>query len=107
MLDLELLSYDELIARLNNTTENLTRLNGEVIRRQEIARSGRRQHIKDNVELLLTLLPNHSRTSCSDEDRQEVIHRCTRCFLLEIRDYDYWPDEDFDVEIDFCIRRTV
>lgn len=45
---------------------------------------------------LLTLVPEHSRTSCSDEDAGNYDRGCTRCQLLNIEE---WNASDYEVDI--------
>lgn len=61
-------------------------------------------------ELIDILRPEHDRTSCSDEDRNNSFYsrlghpdwygRCTRCMWLDIADGVELP-EDFDPELAF------
>jgi hypothetical protein len=52
-----------------------------------------------NIDHLLALMPEHSRTSCSDEDpNNHFRNRCTRCMLLSFQREQWW-DNDYVLEI--------
>jgi hypothetical protein len=85
-------------------------LHAEVKRREEQARldeMARKNEVADriiqNIDALLLLVPEHSRTSCSDADfRQNALHaRCTRCALLEAEADGFWRN---DIELDISAR---
>jgi hypothetical protein len=78
-------------------------LEAELASRRESRRSveqamlaGRQAWAFENLSVLLLLAPEHETTNCSD--RQPVsgyldhgVPRCTRCYLLEIRQAGKWP----------------
>jgi hypothetical protein len=62
----------------------------EAIQRQENAANNLK-----NIGALLSVVKNHSRSSCSDTnacngDSDDI--RCVRCFLLNAHFQDYWDD---------------
>jgi hypothetical protein len=52
-------------------------------------REAKEQFWIEHLELILQLIPEHSRTSCSDENPNNY-GRCDRCTLLEMRGSTYW-----------------
>ncbi|SRR5581483_4661272 len=56
----------------------------------------------ENIDALLQLVPEHSRTSCSDDKPSNHNGRCKRCFLLVAKDSGWW-DLDFKLEIDIYL----
>jgi hypothetical protein len=42
-----------------------------------------------NIDFILKLMPDHSRTSCSDDNVANQ-YRCPRCALLKAKDYGHW-----------------
>lgn len=50
-----------------------------------------------NIDAYLEIVPEHTRTTCSDEHPVNE-YRCDRCALLDVKKSQYWP-EDLDVEI--------
>jgi hypothetical protein len=57
--------------------------------KEEIAREAliaRQSLIYINVDMLLTLVPEHSRTSCSDKNHFNHYEDCVRCWLLFIKE---------------------
>jgi hypothetical protein len=67
----------------------------EAERKQRI--QAHRQLIRDNIDLILQLQPEHGRTSCSDEKPYNT-GRCWRCDLLEIKS---GVPSDLDVTLEF------
>jgi len=59
-----------------------------------------RKWVRVHVDDLLEVLPDHSRTSCSDENPCNDNWLCDRCILLRIKEFDYnteWvPDIRFN-----------
>ena len=53
--------------------------------------------IADNIDTLLLVVPEHERTSCSDEDPSNE-GRCTRCNLLYIKE-NRWDAANFKFEV--------
>ena len=73
-------------------------LRKEIQRQQEIAaRVKRASFLFDKVPLLLAIVAEHDRTTCSDKNLQNP-ERCLRCFLVETNMRSYW-DEDVDLQI--------
>lgn len=78
----------------------------ELERRKEIKRQeelSRRQQNADfwisKVDLLLELIPNHCRTSCSDTNAIND-ERCTRCYLLCAKSCNFWDlDRHLNINI--------
>lgn len=70
----------------------------EMARKNEAA-----ERIMQNLDALLLLVPEHSRTSCSDTNfSQNASHaRCTRCVLLEAERDGFWRN---DIELDILAR---
>jgi hypothetical protein len=58
----------------------------------------------ENIDSLLAIVPQHSRTSCNDQNCCNHDRcRCSRCFLLDAKECNYW-DQDYEIEL--TIRRT-
>lgn len=73
-------------------------LKKEISRREEEKRAVkvallRRHHeiVLNNIHVVLALVPEHDRTSCSDDDRGNE-KRCVRCALLAIQSQGWVPD---------------
>jgi hypothetical protein len=58
-------------------------------RAREKARRERAEILLTKVDALLEIVPEHSRTSCSDEQYHNM-DRCTRCFLLDVKVCGFW-----------------
>ncbi len=94
--DLSKVAQDDLLAEL---------------KRRETAREEAERKAKEkrdasvvaNIDALLALVPEHGRTSCSDEKPVNE-SRCNRCTLLSIKSFGWVPD-DLDVEISLNRRR--
>lgn len=80
-------------------------LKNELTRRRELkiaaweeAKVVHKKLCEKNINFLLMLTPEHSRTSCSDNDicngfmDHEHYPRCIRCFLLGVAGSEEWPE---------------
>jgi hypothetical protein len=66
---------------------------------EKVKRLAQQQLWLSSVDFLLTLVPNHNQTSCSDKDVSNGDNlRCSRCILLVAKRYAMW-DEQASVEI--------
>jgi hypothetical protein len=63
----------------------------------------RNNFILENIDAILQLVPEHGRTSCSDDAINNGVwggYRCKRCILLDIRNDRCIPDAVDDITID-------
>lgn len=83
-MELETFSDSELQAELERRRQVL---------REEAQREQRAHErmLVTYIDALLGLVPDHSRTSCSDEDANNYHGRCTRCTLMFIYENGYVP----------------
>jgi hypothetical protein len=58
--------------------------------------------IRANRDVFLNLVPEHSRTSCSDDHPQNPDRNCTRCALLILLRKEGWHDPD-DFQVQFTL----
>lgn len=79
-----------------------TDLQREVREREELQRlleerkeAQHRRNIVNFLDALLVLVPEHSRTSCSDESSNgnQYRARCTRCVILHAKADGLWPSD--------------
>jgi len=84
---------------------SLKDLRAEVARKEKIGKQAyeaKKQKQRDlglkHIDTLIELVPEHSRTSCKDENLNNSCGRCSRCVLLEAKRLNYW-DEDFELDI--------
>jgi hypothetical protein len=94
---------------LSKVTEEdlLDELKRRKVAREEAARAAKEKRdaaVVANIDALLALVPEHGRTSCSDQNVTNE-RRCNRCTLLYIKSSG-WVDSDLDVEVSFTRRRT-
>lgn len=91
----------------------------EIERRNQQALADEQKRLQDkadlalrNIDTLLSLVPNHSRTSCHDG---KIVNgawsasnggcRCVRCFLIEAKRDKYWnPDFELDINLTFHLK---
>jgi len=97
---------DDLLYREYERREKIRKDREEADRREAERREAERRSrlamlIEENFALILALVPEHGRTSCSDGN--PINHgRCTRCSLLEIQAGSFFEINDFD----FCLEVT-
>ena len=96
---------------MSDTRQELAQLRSEVseLRKEAIAkeerikellvaqRFERAQNLLSHIDALLDLIPDHERTSCSDENPKNY-GRCARCTLLSFKESGHW-DEDYDLRL--------
>src|SRR5688572_13896881 len=95
-MDLSKLSKSELLAALRVIDE------AEITAEKAKEQAQRDLWLK-HQQVLLEMVPEHSRSSCSDADPCNEYEECSRCILLNIVEGNrwgatYWP-EDVKVEI--------
>lgn len=75
---------------------------------EERARMEREARWFSQIEVMLQLVPNHTRTTCSDTNTRNGTdnnlwgYRCVRCVLLEAKEAGVWPTGYVP---DFSLRR--
>ena len=81
-------------------------LEEELARRSEVARlakeaerAERAKFLDSQIDSIIALIPEHSRTSCSDEDVNNV-GRCNRCTALWAKLCGWDPSYDIRITID-------
>jgi len=85
MDDLKNISKKALLAELHRREELENKVEEERVARQ-------RECWLNAVGTLLQLVPEHGRTSCSDDEPHNT-GRCTRCDLLQVKRDQYWPED--------------
>jgi len=102
MSELGKLTDEELSVESNKLeNEKIRRDNIEIEKWNDILE----KHVKavsDNINGLLACVPQHDRTSCSDENPNNT-ERCVRCDLLNIKNSGYNSDVCIDITTE---RRT-
>jgi len=88
MNDLSNFTNQDLQDELKRRAEEAERLFNETRRKQA-------DFWLENIDALITLVPEHSRTSCSDSNISNE-YRCTRCFLLCAKESNSW---DYDRQL--------
>ena len=85
----------------------IKRLQAEVERRddlkkkqEQIRREKNAELWKSKVDVLLDLVPGHSRTSCSDDNTANDDRGCTRCYLIYAQRYDWDYDKKLVIRIE-------
>ena len=88
-------------------------LKAELLRRtkelQDAERSARLSFdalVCEHIDTLLLFVPQHSKTTCSDDHLQSDTSRCKRCLLLSIKNYG-WVDGDYTISIDVTRRHSI
>jgi hypothetical protein len=70
----------------------------ERLQREDDAKQALFDLIRENRDVFLNLVPEHSRTSCSDERPQNPDRNCTRCALLVLLKEGWYAPDDFQVQ---------
>jgi hypothetical protein len=77
--------------------EELARRDAVMKAEQERKERERRATLIPMLPALLTLVPDHDRTSCSDADPNNEYRECRRCILLYVKHavdgWGEWPEE--------------
>lgn len=67
--------------------------------------------VLQNVQLLLTLVPTHDTSNCSDETPKSAYldhghARCRRCMLLHIQEHQYNDDVGLEIDLIQLVNQT-
>tara|TARA_B100000925_G_C21590843_1_gene296179 strand:+ start:133 stop:432 length:300 start_codon:yes stop_codon:yes gene_type:complete len=75
----------------------------EELRKQQLReeRKERAEFLSQHIDLLLLLMPEHSRTSCSDKNPCNEHRGCVRCNLIYAKDSNCWPE---NTELSISVR---
>jgi hypothetical protein len=52
----------------------------------------------EKIDLILELIPEHSRTTCSDADPKNE-HRCSRCYVLYAKQFQWDSDRELSITV--------
>lgn len=97
----ELEELNSQIAALESQKKTLVEQQSKLVNQLKQERA---DQLLANIDSILTLLPKHDRTSCSDKDPNNANHtrvRCSRCYALYAKDSGYW---DADISLEISIR---
>ena len=103
MSELTSLSIEELRRRRDSKHDEILVVEDEITRRITAELVVRQEWYRDNIDVLLQLVPKHYRRGCTDEQLYTSTNDCMRCYLLDCKRSHCWLDPEVDLDIDITL----